>query len=385
MPRHDLLIAGAGPVGLALALALRDSGLSVALADRRPRAAVAADPRVLALAHGSRLTLERLGVWGRFAATPIRRIHVSQRGGFGRTVLQADEYGLPALGYVAAAGALAAALRKAVDDAGIPVMDETEVGPGRALGDHVEVELSAPCAGAASIHHARLLACAEGALNAAPGDMTARDYHQHAIIARVVAEAPHGETAFERFTDEGPIALLPFGDDYALVQVSSPERAAALLNLADEAYLAQLQRQFGARVRLRGVRERQRYPLALRYRRDPVAPRTVWLGNAAQTLHPVAGQGFNLALRDVWALATVLLEHPGDPGGERPLAAYRAGRRLDRGATIHLTDGLVRLFSNGHPVLHHLRGAGLLVLDMCPPLRGLLARHMMFGQRDTAA
>lgn len=383
MPPHDVLIVGAGPVGLALALALRDSGLSIALVDRRPHAAVARDPRVLALAHGTRLTLERLGVWDRFEATPIRQIHVSQRGGFGRTVLHADEHGLPALGYVASAGALAAAMRDQLDRAGIRVMDDTEAAASEPAADSVAVRLSSSSTGD-SIEQTRLLVCAEGALNASAAELVSRDYDQHAIIARVALAQPHGHTAFERFTAEGPIALLPYGTDYALVHVTPPARTDALLALADAEYLAQLQGQLGGRVHLRAVSERQRYPLGLRYRREPVAPRTVWLGNAAQTLHPVAGQGFNLALRDVWALASALLSHPGDPGADAPLSAYRASRRIDRHVTIGLTDGLVRLFSNHNPLLHHLRGAGLFALDMCPPLRHLLARHMMYGQRNTA-
>lgn len=382
--QHDVLIVGAGPVGLALALALKDSGQSIAVVERRPHAAVASDPRVLALAHGSRLTLERLGVWGHFDTTPIERIHVSQRGGFGRTVLRATEHDLPALGYVASAGALAAALRKKLEHAAIPVLDETEAGAGQLTGDRVEVPLTT-ADGTALTAHAKLLVCAEGALNATPGEIVARDYGQHAIIARIALDHAHGHIAYERFTPEGPIALLPHGADYALVHVTPPARTDTLLALTDTEYLAQLQAQFGGRVRLRAVSERQRYPLGLRYRRECVAPRSVWLGNAAQTLHPVAGQGFNLALRDVWTLASALRSHPGDPGADAPLSAYRARRRIDRSATIGLTDGLVRLFSNDNPLLHHLRGAGLFALDMSPPLRHLLARHMMFGQRNTGA
>lgn len=380
MGQHDLLIVGAGPVGLSLALALKDSGLAIALADTRPRDAVAADPRTLALAHGSRLTLERLGVWHALPATPIRHIHVSQQGGFGRTRLEADDYGVPALGYVVQAGALAGALRDAVERAGITIMDQTEVTGLAAGADSVTASL-AGTAIHGSTASARLVACAEGGLQAGTPDIVERDYGQHALIANVGIAGSHRNTAFERFTSEGPIALLPHGDEYALVHVASPQRATELLALPDAAYLEHLQRRFGSRVQFVRVAGRLRYPLVLRYRTDPVGQRTVWLGNAAQTLHPVAGQGFNLALRDVWALARTLLEHGGDPGLAGTLAAWRAARRLDRFGAIHFTDSLASLFSNDVAPLHHARGAALFALDMLPPLRHFLARRMMFGAR----
>jgi 2-octaprenyl-6-methoxyphenol hydroxylase len=382
MARHDLLIVGAGPVGLALALALKDSGLAIALADARPRTAVTTDPRVLALAHGTRLTLERLGVWDRLEATPIHHIHVSQQGGFGRTQLDAADHHLPALGYVLPAGALAGALRSAVEQTDIAIMDETEVGALTPAGDSVAATLAGP---GSSAHDgsvtARLVACAEGGLKGGAADVIERDYHQHALIARLGIEGSHHDTAYERFTADGPIALLPHGKDYALVHVVAPERATELLALPDAAYLEHLQARFGSRVHFSRVTERLRYPLGLRYRRDPVAARTVWLGNAAQTLHPVAGQGFNLALRDVWDLARLLRDRPGDPGSPATLAAYRASRRLDRFAAITFTDSLVRVFSNDFTPLHHARGAALFALDMLPPLRHFIARRMMFGAR----
>lgn len=380
MPRHDVLIVGAGPVGLALALALKDSGLDVVLADARPRDAVVSDPRVLALAHGSQLTLARLGVWEALPATPIRTIHVSQHGGFGRTRLRADDYDLPALGYVVSAGDLARALRAAVERSGARILDATEVrAVNRADGD-VVASLSGGTDDDRSLA-ARLVACAEGRLQSGGRDVVERDYRQHALIAPIGAPAGHGHVAFERFTPDGPLALLPHDKDYALVHVVSPRRADELLALDDAAYGAFIQERIGCRVALGAVGERLRYPLALRYRREPVGPRTVWLGNAAQTLHPVAGQGFNLALRDVWALADTLLRHPGDPGGDATLDAYRAARRLDRFGAIGFTDTLVRVFSNDFAPLRQARGAALFALDVLPPLRHFLARRMMFGAR----
>lgn len=412
---HDLLIVGAGPVGLALALALKDAGLDIVLADARTRAAVGSDPRDLALAHGTRLTLQRLGVWDALPTTAIQHIHISQQGGLGRTLIDAAEHELPALGYVAAAGALAAALRAAVDAAGIPVLDETEVTNLAASEEDIIASLAGSGAPAAVLR-ARLAACAEGGLRAGDANVVEHDYGQHALIADVQVGGGHRHTAFERFTAQGPIALLPKGQGYALVHVARPETADELLALDDAAYLAHLQTHIGGRARLTGVGPRLRYPLALRYRRSTIAQRTVWLGNAAQTLHPVAGQGFNLALRDVWALADALLEQrdtwlaaaastdvlraaspahaaqsaagggrqdtaPFDPGRPEVLAAYAAARGLDRLGTIRFTDTLVRVFSNDLAPLRHARGAALFALDLLPPLRNFVARRMMFGAR----
>lgn len=394
----DLLVVGAGPVGLALALALKDCGLNIVLADARTREAVAADPRDLALAHGSRLTLQRLGVWDAFPKTAIEHIHISQQGGLGRTLIDAADHDLPALGYVAAAGALAAALRSAVDAAGIPVLDETEVTHLAPGADDVVASL-ARAGTIATTLHARLAACAEGGLRTGDANIVEHDYRQHALIAHVEADGGHRHTAFERFTGEGPVALLPRGDGYALVHVARPDTADTLLALDDAAYLARLQTHLGGRVRLTGVGPRLRYPLVLRYRRSAIGERTVWLGNAAQTLHPVAGQGFNLALRDVWALADILRQAnmaapradaapattaPAgrlDPGAPALLQRYAASRELDRLGTIRFTDTLVRVFSNELAPLRHARGAALFALDAVSPLRNFIARRMMFGAR----
>ncbi|WP_297364661.1 FAD-dependent monooxygenase [Thauera sp.] len=421
---HDLLIVGAGPVGLALALALKDAGLDIVLADARAREAVTKDPRDLALAHGTRLTLQRLGVWNGLPHTAIEHIHISHQGGLGRTLIDATEHDLPALGYVASAGALAAALRKAVDAAGIPVFDETEITNLAAGEDDVIASLAGAGRSAPTLR-ARLAACAEGGLRAGDPNVVEHDYGQHALIADVQVAGGHRHTAFERFTPQGPVALLPKGEGYALVHVARPDTADELLTLDDAAYLARLQAHIGGRARLTGVGARLRYPLVLRYRRWTIAQRTVWLGNAAQTLHPVAGQGFNLALRDVWALADTLLKQreadlaavsrprPGgaastggdtessagestgtteadgpkpepaafDPGRPEILAAYARARGLDRLGTIRFTDTLVRVFSNDFGALRHARGAALCALDLISPLRNFVARRMMFGAR----
>ncbi|MCK9261316.1 MAG: FAD-dependent monooxygenase [Azoarcus sp.] len=378
MQRHDLLIVGAGPVGLALALFLKDAGLDIILADTRTRNAAAEDPRILALSHGTRLSLEQLGVWKSLPATPIKTIHISQQGSFGRAVLQADDYEIPALGHVIPAGALADALRRKVDAAGIPVLDGTEVSHLAPGADDVIASLSGEHAGTRSV---RLAACAEGGVSADTGDMLEHDYHQHALISQVSVSGGHRNTAFERFTSAGPAALLPCAQGFAVVHVVAADTADSLLELDDSTYLSRLQAIFGHRVSLTAVTDRLRYPLLLRYRKTPVGQRTVWLGNAAQTMHPVAGQGFNLALRDVHAFSEQLIEHDGDPGDATLLGDYGDTRSLDRLGTIRFTDSLVRLFSNDIAPLRHARGAGLFALDLCAPLRHFVAKRMMFGAR----
>lgn len=389
----DILIVGAGPVGLSLAVALAGQGYRIEVVDARDEHAATQDARTLALSYGTRLTLERLGVWSALAATPIETIHISQQGGFGRTLIKASEEGVPALGYVIGAGALAAALQARARSCGIALHYHTTVGspaqPSAAPAGYRSVECNttmtasdaAATAASQTTRLTRLLVCAEGGLRSGEVDVVERDYQQHALIAHVkLANAPR-HTAFERFTPHGPVALLPEGDGFALVHVVPAEQSAHWLALGDDAYLAQLQTHFAHRVQLLSVSTRQCFPLLLRYRPRPTGARTVWLGNAAQTLHPVAGQGFNLALRDVWALADAVQRHPGDPGDPAVLAAFARARRVDRRATIGFTDTVVRVFSNELAPLRQLRGLGLFALDTLPPLRHFVARRMMFGAR----
>lgn len=378
----EVAIVGAGPVGLALALALRQNGIACQLLDARTCGALRDDRRVLALSHGSRQVLERLGAWNGLGATPIATIHVSQQGGLGRSLLTAAEEGLPALGYVADAGALGTALASACDAAGLAVqhqtrVERTELRPGAAV-LHCSTPLGRDEASAG------LVAWAEGAIDQRAdvrAEVAGRDYGQQAIAATVATHPPHGNRAFERFMPSGPIALLPHGKDYALVLSAAREDAAALLALDDAAFLSRLQQAFGGRLNFSAIGERVAFPLGLRYRRKPVGDRAVWLGNAAQTLHPVAGQGFNLALRDVSELARLLRDHAGDCGDAALLARYAAARRLDRRGVIGFTDSLIHLFAGANPLLHHGRGAGLLLLDLLPAARSFVARRMIFGAR----
>jgi 2-octaprenyl-6-methoxyphenol hydroxylase len=342
-PGIDVLIRGAGPVGCALALALRGSHLKVSILGRiETRAAL----RPLALSHASRLILERLQVWRALEATPIRRIHVSQQAAFGRTVMDAADAGVPALGYVTDYSALVSLLHAKCE------------------GLFAEGEVQARCV----VH-------AEGS---APQSREKR-YAQDALVALVRTEPASTATAFERFTPEGPLALLPLAGRYALVWSCRPERAAELAQCAEALFLERLAAAAGRRPgRPVELGQRALQPLSLRVHPARVMPRAVFIGNAAQTLHPVAGQGLNLGLRDAWDLSRAFVESR-DPGDATVLARYAASRRLDAGATIGVTDALAGAFLGANPLARAARGLALTALDLFPAPRRFFARRMIYG------
>lgn len=360
-------VVGGGPAGMALALALKQQGIGAEIFEARTREAVGKDARILALSHGARQILEWLGVWAPIPATPMLSIHVSHRGALGRTKIQAADLGVPALGYVLSASDLIASLDAAVQREGIAYRENAKVGSGGTVG--------------AGLNGFTLTVWAEGAVD--PDAARIRDYGQHAVLCTARCAAPHQHVAWERFTPDGPMALLPFGasgKDYAVVLTVDSADVEAVLALDDAGFLDALQRRFGERHRFMSATPRVAYALGLRWREQPVGERQVWLGNAAQTLHPVAGQGFNLALRDIWELAQALGASD-DPGAADVLAGYAQGRQVDRRGAIGFTNLLIDAFASDFPLLRHGRGAGLLALDLLPPLRNFVARRMMFGAR----
>ena len=371
--RVDILIVGAGPVGMTLHLALATGGQKSLLLDRRPQQAQQTDPRALALSHGARQLLEQINAWPTRAATPIETIHVSQKDGFGRTLIDHADYALPALGYVVRYRDLAGALTtNLASDAVLSEAEILDIAPGD---DHVTVALRHT--GQLRTIQTKLLVHAEGT----PGDdpaVSVSDYDQHAVICEVTPMPGHGKRAWERFTPDGPLALLPLGDEYSIVFTLPPAKADAVMGLDDEAFIAALQTQFGPRLRFAKPGQRSRFPLALRLRDTPVKGNEVWIGNTAQTLHPVSGQGFNLGIRDAWQLSEILLKNGVDRGS---LANYAASRKLDRRGSAFFTDQIVRTFSNDFAPLKLARGLGLLALDICPPARHFVAKRMIWGAR----
>jgi 2-octaprenyl-6-methoxyphenol hydroxylase len=369
----DILIIGAGPVGLTLHLALAAGGQKSLLLDRRPLVAQQDDPRALALSHGARQLLEQINSWPCRAATPIETIHVSQKDGFGRTLIDRADYALPALGYVVRyrdlAGALTANL---APDALLAETEILDIAPGDA-----GVTVALRHAGQLRTIRSKVLVHAEGT----PGDdpaVSVSDYHQHAVICEVTPTPGHNRRAWERFTPDGPLALLPLGDEYSIVFTLPPAKADAVMALDDDAFIAALQQQFGSRLHFANPGKRSRFPLALRLRDTLAKGNEVWIGNTAQTLHPVSGQGFNLGIRDAWQLSEILLKK----GADRSiLADYAATRRLDRRGSAFFTDQIVRAFSNDIGPLKLARGLGLFALDVFPPARHFVAKRMIWGAR----
>ena len=373
---RDVAVIGAGPVGATLAALAAAAGLDVAVFEARP--GPSGEERILALSEGSRRILEEARAWPQPAAA-ITSIHISQKGGPGRTLLEAREQGLPALGYTVSYAALENALAARLRGASVPIAygaacRDIEVGTDRATvrmasGDEV---------------HARLLVLADGGANAAkiPGIAFAeKDYGQQAVIGLVATDRAHDGRAYERFTPQGPLALLPVEGRYALVWTAAPQEAQRLLALDESQFLSGLQAHFGDRAgRFTRVERRAAFPLKLRTVNVPVALRTAIVGNAAQALHPIAGQGLNLGLRDAQALAAGAASTPRERLGDAAmLDAYRDSRRRDAGRGVAFTDFLVSAFADGRRLPTWGRGLALAALDLIPPARRALASRMIHG------
>jgi 2-octaprenyl-6-methoxyphenol hydroxylase len=378
----DIAIIGGGPVGASLALALRDSGFKVGVLEARPANAASNDARALALSYGSRLLLERIGIWSALHdVSAIRTIHISQRQSMGRAMLRAAELKVPELGYVLPYPALQDALDSALQHSNLTAIYGASVTQLQGEADNATIEYQLD--GVQHTLSTRLAVVADGGkLLAQSYPPEVRDYGQSALITHITCSMPQTDMAYERFTSQGPVALLPFQTGYELVWTAPHQLAQEMLAWADQKFLDELQRHFGDRVgEFLTVGKRTCFPLGLK--RAPnlfPMPHTVLLGNAAQTMHPVAGQGFNMGLRDAWELAQEILNAvPESLGTDAMLAAYRSQRRTDREAGIRFTDGLVRLFSNDFPLVSAGRAVSLSVLDCLPFAKRFVAKRMMFG------
>ncbi|MCK7575808.1 MAG: 2-octaprenyl-6-methoxyphenyl hydroxylase [Chromatiales bacterium] len=390
MAEFDVVIVGGGLVGGSLASALRELPLRVALIESDPVRASnkpSPDERVIALSLGSRRIFGGLGVWPAIApvAEPILGVHVSDRGHCGFTRLDRREEGVEALGYVTPARAMDLALQVSLERA--PNLQLLR--PARLLNHRVGakgIELEVQLGNERRRLDTRLLVAADG------GDSSVRerlglrvdghDYGQDAVITTVLADQPRPGQAFERFTDTGPLAMLPMpGGRYSVVWTCRPTETTDLLSLTDADFVARLQARFGWRLgRLSAPSPRQAYPLKLKLVRETIHERLVLIGNAAHTLHPVAGQGFNLGLRDVAALAEALggaARYDQDPGAPNTLADYARWRGRDQAETARLTDTLARLFVIPWRPVRIGRNLGLLGLDLLPAARQRLARRFM--------
>jgi len=406
----DVVIIGGGMVGASLASALlpaiREHGLSVALIETfaLPEGAdeelyqPSYDDRSTALSYGSRCLLQQLGVWGKLSehVTPIEHIHVSDKGRFGAARLHANEHGIDALGYVVENAWLGRVLLQQLNDnAAVHCISPASV---TGLKDTVDAEgqhyqqLTVQHKNSSQLLNARLAVVADGGRSQVCQQLGLEtqksDYQQHAIIANVSAELTHGNVAYERFTPLGPVALLPLHEPGAVVQnrsalvfTTAAEHVEQLMALDEQSFLAELQHRFGYRVgAFTAIGKRDSYPLVLQRVKEQVRPGLVVIGNAAHTLHPVAGQGFNLALRGLMALAHSLNEAAAigqNPGDLALLRAYLSRQQIDQDKTITFTDQLLKLFGSQNALLKKVRGRGLLALEFFNPAKQLFARQAM--------
>ncbi len=387
---YDIVIVGGGMIGTSLALALAPLPLSIALVEavvRRGTEQPSFDDRSTALSRSTQRMFEAMGLWAEVSAasTPITRIHVSDQGRFGFSHIDAEEQGVVALGHVVINRVLGEVLQSHLDacrnvDLYCPAsIERIELAPERARAT-ITVE------GRAKELNGRLLVAADGA-NSTVREMMGisaqkRDYVQSAVIGNLLTEIEISHRAFERFTRQGPLAILPVAEGRAgFVWTVSRTDAERVLALDDENFLAEIQEQFGHRLgKFSRVGKRVGYPLMLSKAMRLTATRSVLVGNAAHGLHPVSAQGFNLGMRDVAALCDCVadaLQDSVDPGVAAVLARYSDWRRSDHRKLVHFTDKLVRLFGSTRPGAGTLRNIGMIGFDLIPGVRRTFARHTM--------
>ncbi|MEZ8318342.1 2-octaprenyl-6-methoxyphenyl hydroxylase [Vibrio splendidus] len=387
MAQYDVVIAGGAMAGATLALALNhlsQGSLSIAVVEPYQvdhRAHPGFDSRSIALSYGTVQILDSLHLWQSIApvATPIKDIHVSDRGHAGMTDIYSEELAVDALGYVVELADVGRIYQQKLEsEAAITMLCPESVSKVEREELQTTIELTS-----GQTVTTKLLVAADGAISTCCQQLnislSEHDFEQVAVIANIVASEPHQGRAFERFTHHGPVALLPMSDNrLSLVWCLSPEQAQKVVTLNDNEFLEQLQSDFGWRLgRLEKVGKRASYPLILRHRQQNISHRFAIIGNAAQTLHPIAGQGFNLGIRDVASLAEELCTQLDDVGRYNGLVNFRKRREQDRDTTITLTSSLVHLFSNDFLTARIGRNLGLAVIDNLPPLKGPLLRHTL--------
>jgi len=397
----DLIIIGGGLVGASLACALSqaESSLRIAIVEAFPFKSddseyqPAFDARSVALSYTSKQVFEGIGLWSsinKLGVAAIKKIHISDRGHAGITRLNAEDENVEALGYVVETRVIG----KALFDTLKKQKNITLIAPAKLKDFDLTTEKASArieIDGKDKVLTAKLLVAADGddsVVRRLSGvRIRSREYDQAAVIANIATDQPHNNRAFERFTDSGPLALLPMAatqdekNRYSLVWTINRSEQEEMMSWDDRTFLLKLKERFGERAgQFLQVSQRHAYPLSLMRAREHVRERLAIIGNAAHTLHPVAGQGFNLGLRDVAALSQVIIDtlHENKDIGELSnLKIYADWRRRDHIQTAMATDGLVRLFSNNFLPLAALRNLGLLVVDLVPPLKKVFARHAM--------
>jgi 2-octaprenyl-6-methoxyphenol hydroxylase len=379
----DILIQGGGPVGLACAAwtLQKFPDAKITLLDRNSvndEDLVSADSRGIALSHGSKLLLDTINAWPKESAQ-IHRVHVSQAGRFGRALMTREELKQDALGHIIRYRDIHITLRQA--------LRAIQAKSPNFVWEHIHKDAQESQPNAKCIVHAE-----GGLFKTQEWVESGRDYGQSALVGLIEVENAEPHQAWERFTAEGPLAVLPshYGSNILnLVWCGSPESSQHRLQLSDADFLSELQQEFGSRIgRFLKIQDRRLYELGLNYRKVITKDNEVWIGNAAQTLHPVAGQGLNLGLRDAFLLSEKLVEvFSGSAEEQSPadvqnvLQSYAQSRKADRTTTIGLTDFMARVFTSNLAPIVMARGLALSALQWLPPVKTALARQMMFGRR----
>ncbi|EEX93294.1 2-octaprenyl-6-methoxyphenyl hydroxylase [Vibrio orientalis CIP 102891 = ATCC 33934] len=386
MKQFDVVIAGGAMAGMTLALAinkLSSQPLSIAVIEPFPvdhQAHPGFDSRSIALSYGTVNVLKQFELWQQIesVATPITHIHVSDRSHAGMTDITNDELAVDALGYVVELADVGRIYHQQIEQdehielihASVQQVVRQQEKVELMLSDNQKIE-------------GKLLVAADGAISTCCQQvgltLSEHDFDQVAVIANITTQQAHNGRAFERFTESGPVALLPMSEGrMSLVWCLRPDEAAQVMNYSDEAFLAKLQASFGWRLgKLEKAGQRANYPLLLRYREQNVSHRFAIVGNAAQTLHPIAGQGFNLGIRDVATLAECIAHHPQDPGEYGVLKQFKQARAQDRHATISMTSSLVHIFSNDYLTMRIGRNLGLFAMDNFAPLKAPLLKRTL--------
>ena len=385
---YDLVIVGGGVVGAALACRLADTTLRVAMIDAHAfndQTQPHDDDRTLALSYSTRLLLEKLGVWSALSASaePIHTVHVSEKGRFGTCQLGRQDVGTPALGYVVEAWRLdRIMLERLKTQENVDLLSATRVTAISQTNNDVDLAVSTTDDRLSAIR-CRLLVAADGS-HSSIRKMTGvhakhTDYKQTAIITVAQTERPHKNKAYERFTPQGPLAILPLHDGRCSIVMTVDAADKAIVSSTDTEFIKTLHAQFGYRQgRFLSIGKRTAFPLYLVQSETQFTGRTVFIGNARRSLHPVGGQGFNLALRDVDTLATCLLKDaPHLLGDSTQLTQFTQMRQTDQNRTTDLTDGLARLFREGAEWLGPVRAFGLISLDFSPWARRIFSQQMM--------
>ena len=387
---YDIIIIGAGMVGASLALSLQDQPLRIGLIEAVPfsNSPQSYDARTTALSYGTRRIFEGMRLWDDLVAklTPIKKIHVSDQGHFGFTHLDAAEHDIEAFGYVVENADLGKLFADTLATlANVELLCPARVEDLIVDAAQAKVSIDRGEAGKQTLT-ARLVVLADGKKSAVRerlGIETRQEqYGQSAIMVNITPKHSHRDVAYERFTRNGPLAFLPMSENRcAVIWTQRDEQLDATMQLDDAAFLMALQENFGWRLgRLEKVGKRHVYPLSSMRSQELVRPRLALIGNAAHTLHPIAGQGFNLGLRDVAVFAQVLvdaLKAGRDPGDISVLNEYAKRRQRDQRIVSTLTNSLVRLFSTDFSPLVPARNAGMVVADLIPPFKSALVRQGM--------